>query len=126
MKLKRIVLTTAAVYLAIGIAIGSVQLLFTSVFQPDCTGTIRHTLWEGRRTANNTESVPGAGDESFASYLFRVGRGALGWLPDVSREVVAGNMTAASYLRGGYRCLEADSGADHFAAAIGEMTRLLD
>lgn len=126
MKLKRIVLTAASVYLAIGIVIGFVQLLFTSVFQPDCKGTTQHALWEGRRTADKTESLEGASDESFALYLFRVGRGALGWLPDVSREVVSGNMTAGNYLRGGYRCVEADSRADVFNAAIREMTRLLD
>jgi hypothetical protein len=77
MKSKGIVFKVAAVYLAIGIVIGFVQLLFTRVFQPDCKGTIRHTLWEGRRTADQTKALQGTSDESFASYLFRVGRRSL-------------------------------------------------
>lgn len=78
-------------YLAIGVVIGLVQLGLNKLFEPPCSGIVKHTLWERDHSED-------------AHLLWRAGSSVLQWLPDLYSRVLNGDMTARDYLLGGYHC----------------------
>ncbi len=78
-------------YLAIGVVIGLTQLGLNKLFEPPCSGVVKHTLWE-RGYSEDTH------------FLWRAGSSVAQWLPDLYSRVLKGDMTARDYLLGGYHC----------------------
>jgi len=78
-------------YLAVGAIIGLTQLGLNKLFEPPCSGIVKHALWE-------------RGHPEDAHFLWRAGSSVVQWLPDLYSRVLKGDMTVRDYLLGGYRC----------------------
>lgn len=78
-------------YLAVGAIIGLTQLGLNKLFEPPCSGIVKHALWE-------------RGHPEDTHFLWRAGSSVVQWLPDLYSRVLKGDMTVRDYLLGGYRC----------------------
>lgn len=78
-------------YLTIGVVIGLTQFSLNQLFEPPCSGIVKHTLWK-------------RGDSGDTHFLWQVGSNVVQWLPDLYSTLVKGDMTVRDYLLGGYHC----------------------
>ncbi len=78
-------------YLTIGVVIGLTQFSLNKLFEPPCSGIVKHTLWK-------------RGDSEDTHFLWQVGSNVVQWLPDLYSTLVKGDMTVRDYLLGGYHC----------------------
>lgn len=78
-------------YLTIGVVIGLTQLSLNQLFEPPCSGIVKHTLWK-------------RGNSEDTHFLWQVGSNVVQWLPDLYSTLVKGDMTVRDYLLGGYHC----------------------
>ena len=78
-------------YLTIGVVIGLTQLSLNQLFEPPCSGIVKHTLWK-------------RGNSEDTHFLWLVGSNVVQWLPDLYSTLVKGDMTVRDYLLGGYHC----------------------
>ena len=78
-------------YLTIGVVIGLTQFSLNQLFEPPCSGIVKHTLWK-------------RGNSEDTHFLWQVGSNVVQWLPDLYSTLVKGDMTVRDYLLGGYHC----------------------
>ena len=67
-------------YLAVGAIIGLTQLGLNKLFEPPCSGIVKHALWE-------------RGHPEDTHFLWRAGSSVVQWLPDLYSRVLKGDMT---------------------------------
>lgn len=96
-------------YLVIGGLIFIAQLGLPKLFEPHCSRRVEHTLTDRYFPPRSDFEVldktrTGKKDITDTSSILRVGSHVVQWLPDLYREVLAGEMPVRDYLLGGYKC----------------------
>ena len=101
-------------YLAIGALVFTVQAALPRLVKPGCPGDGSLARTEYTLTGryfpprNDTDVLrktrTGEKDITEIPWIFRVGFHVVQWLPDLYREVIAGDMSLGGYFLGGYKC----------------------
>jgi hypothetical protein len=105
----KVIGSLAISYFIIGGVIFGSQLALSTFLDPVCIGAEQHRLLDRyfppRNQIHELEKTrTGKRDIGDVSWILKSGLHVTQWLPDLYREVIAGTMSARSYLFGGYTC----------------------
>lgn len=88
-------------YIVIGILIPVVQNKLSDIFEQKCNGIAEYTLLEYYRSCSQLEILEKKCNDDGILYP---ATGVVMWLPNLWKNLIAGDMTVKDYLVGGYKC----------------------